>query len=86
MRRGWRKVDEALFAAVINGSDRTRYHLIAERLPSGSGWDWTVWRPGDAPEAARHGIAPTAAAAMRAAEAAVRDWDDSNAPCPSAGS
>jgi hypothetical protein len=80
MRRGWRKVDDALFAAVINGRDRARYHLLVERLPNGSGWDWTVWRPGDPPEAARHGVAPSAAAAMRAAEAAVEEWEQGAAP------
>lgn len=31
----------------------------------GGGWDWTVSRPGDAPEEARHGEAPSAADAMQ---------------------
>jgi len=71
----WRKVDNALFAAVINGGGQTRYHLIVERLPNGRGWDWTVWRPGDEPRLARHGMASSVAEAMRAAEAAAGDWD-----------
>jgi hypothetical protein len=75
MRRIWRKVDKALFAAVIPGRDGVRYHLLAERLPKSSDWDWTVWRPGDAPKFARHGDASSVEAAMRAAEAAVLEWD-----------
>jgi hypothetical protein len=71
-------VDEALYAAVIGGRDGTRYHLIVERLPNADGWDWTVWRPGDAPASARHGVATSAVEAMRAAEAAVRRWDDTS--------
>ena len=73
MRRGWRKVDDGLFAAVINGS-KARCHLVVERLPNGHEWDWTVWRPGEPPEHARHGVAASAPAAMRAAEAAARAW------------
>jgi hypothetical protein len=80
MRPQWRQVDEALFAAVGGGSNNARYHLIVERLPRGSGWDWTVWRPGDAPADALHGVASSAADAMQAAEAAVRDWDAGTAP------
>lgn len=83
--RRWRKVDDALYASVFNGPNSARYHLIVERLPNGRGWDWTVWRPGDAPEAARHGVAPSAADAMRAAEIAARQWDDSAAPRSTAG-
>lgn len=71
MRRGWRKIDDGLFAAVINDDDQIRYHLLVESLPNGGAWDWTVWRPGDAPDAARHGIASSAAEAMRAAERTV---------------
>jgi hypothetical protein len=80
MRQLWRKVDESLYAAVIGGRGGLRYHLIVERLPGGDGWDWTVWRPGDPPEAARHGVAPSTVRAMRAAEAAVRSWDNSTSP------
>jgi hypothetical protein len=76
----WRQVDAALFAAVVGGRDDARYHLIVERLPSGNDWDWTAWRPGDAPRAARHGVASSAAEAMRAAEAAVRHWETGISP------
>jgi hypothetical protein len=76
MRPRWCKEDEALFAAATDGRNGTRYHLTAERVPAeGGGWDWTIWRPGDAPEAACHGCEPSAEAALRAAEAAVRHWD-----------
>lgn len=71
MRRGWRKIDDGLFAAAINDDAQIRYHLLVESLPNDSGWDWTVWRPGDAPDAAHHGIASSAVEAMRAAERAV---------------
>ena len=39
-------------------------------------WDWSVWRLGDAPDTARHGDAPSAQAAIKAAEAAASHWDD----------
>ena len=80
MLHGWRRVDDGLFAAVMKGGDQARYHLVVERLPNASGWDWTVWRPGDAPDAARHGVAPSSAEAMRAAERAVGNWGRSAAP------
>jgi site-specific recombinase XerC len=51
-----------------------RYHLIAERLPANDGWDWTVWRQGDEPQASRHGYAPGAITAMAAAEGAAWHW------------
>lgn len=75
MRRGWCKVDDGLFFVAINDddNDQIRYHLLVESLPNDSGWDWTVWRPGDAPDAARHGIASSAAQAMSAAEHAVEN-------------
>ena len=69
MSLGWSKVDDALFAAIA-GRNGARYQLIAEQLPNTDGWDWTVWRLGDAPAAARHGNAPSVQAATKAAEAA----------------
>ncbi len=42
--------------------------------------DWAVWRLGDAPDTARHGDAPSAQAAIKAAEAAAQHWDDTGAP------
>src|SRR6478752_8172439 len=52
----WSKVDEALFATAISGRNGARYQLIAEQLPDTDGWDWSVWRLGDAPATARHGM------------------------------
>ena len=68
----WSKVDEALFATAISGRNGARDQLIAEQLPDTDGWDWSVWRLGDAPATARHGDAPSAQAAIKAAEAATR--------------
>jgi hypothetical protein len=79
MSLGWSKVDEALFAAT-SGCNGARYQLIAEQLPDTDGWDWAVWRLGDAPATARHGDAPSVQAAIKAAEAAVQHWDDAVAP------
>lgn len=79
MSLGWSKVDDALFAAIA-GRNGARYQLIAEQLPNTDGWDWAVWRLGDAPAAARHGNAPSVQAATKAAEAAVQHWDDTAAP------
>jgi hypothetical protein len=50
----WSKVDEALFATAISGRNGARYQLIAEPLPDTGGWDWSVWRLGDAPATATH--------------------------------
>jgi hypothetical protein len=56
MSLGWSKVDEALFAAT-SARNGARYQIIAEQLPDTDGWDWAVWRLGDAPATARHGDA-----------------------------
>ena len=71
----WTRVDGTLFATVVAGHGRARYHMIAERLPADNGWDWTVWRPGDALDTARHGYAPGVVTAMAAAEGAARHWE-----------
>ena len=76
----WSKVDEVLFATAISGRNGARYQLIAEQLPHTDDWDWSVWRLGDAPDTARHGDAPSAQAAIKAAEAAAQHWDDTGAP------
>jgi hypothetical protein len=73
----WSKVDEALFATAISRRNGARYQLIAEPLPDTGGWDWSVWRLGDAPDTARHGDAPSA---IKAAEAVAQHWDDAGAP------
>jgi hypothetical protein len=80
MSLAWSKVDEALFATAISRRNGARYQLIAEPLPHTDGWDWAVWRLGDAPDTARHGDAPSAQAAIKAAEAAAQHWDDTGAP------
>ena len=67
MSLGWSKVDDALFAAIA-GRNGARYQLIAEQLPNTDGWDWAVWRLGDAPATARHGDAPSVQAAIKVAE------------------
>ena len=63
MRPRWCKVDEAFFAAATAGHNGS-YHLTVEQLPDHDGWDWTVWRPGEAPEVARHGQALSVEAAL----------------------
>ena len=78
MRPRWCKVDEAFFAAAAAGHNGS-YHLTVEQLPDHDGWDWTVWRPGEAPEVARHGQAFSVEAALRAAETTVRHWDETAA-------
>jgi hypothetical protein len=75
MRPRWCKVDEAFFAAATNGS----YRLTVEQLPDNDGWDWIVWRPGEAPETSRHGHTLSAEAALRAAETTVQHWDETAA-------
>jgi signal transduction histidine kinase len=71
----WHKAENALFATVLVRSDRLRYRLIVEPLPRRDGWDWTVWRPGDAEETSRHGRASSVVSAMAAAEDAARHWE-----------
>jgi hypothetical protein len=75
LRQPWSKAEDILSATLVARRSGARYHLIAERLPADNGWDWTVWRPGDAPENSRHGYAPGATTAMAAAEGAVRHWE-----------
>jgi hypothetical protein len=71
----WSKAEDILSATVMAGRNGARYYLVAERLPADDGWDWTVWRQGDEPEASRHGYAPGAITAMAAAEGAARHWE-----------
>jgi len=56
-----------LFTAAL-GRDLNRRFLVVERLPDG-GWDWAAWHR-DAAGLSRHGVAPSAATAMEAAERA----------------
>jgi hypothetical protein len=72
LKQSWSKVEDIRSATLVARRGGARYHLIAERLPANDGWDWTVWRQGDEPEASRHGYAPGAITAMAAAEGAAR--------------
>ena len=75
LRQPWSKAEDILSATLVARPGGARYQMIAERLPADNGWDWTVWRPGDAPENSRHGYAPGATTAMAAAEGAARHWE-----------
>lgn len=48
--------------------------LIVERLPDGSGWDWTVWEP-DGPKVTQHGARLTPREAAVAAEIIAVLWN-----------
>jgi len=75
LKQPWSKAEDILSATLVARSGGARYHLIAERLPANDGWDWTVWRQGDEPEASRHGYASGAITAMAAAEEAAWHWE-----------
>lgn len=67
----WDVVSPGMFGASIEGPNSDIWFVVVERLPKG-GWDWLAW------QARReygcvHGLASSRAAAMRAAELAVRD-------------
>jgi len=70
----WRKSGGTLFAAARSAEGAISHRLIVEQLPSRNGWDWAVWRPGDASDMSRHGRANSAVTAMTAAEQATRCW------------
>jgi hypothetical protein len=69
LKSPWHKADDAMFATLDGRRGSARYHLIVEPLPADNGWDWTVWRSGDAPEFSRHGYSPGLVSAIAAAEA-----------------
>lgn len=75
----WSKAEDALYAAVQVGRGQ-RYRLVIEPLPRRDGWDWTVWRPGEAEESSRHGRASSVVGAMAAAEDAARHWEETEPP------
>jgi hypothetical protein len=70
----WQKSGSTLFAAARSAEGLITHRLIVERLPSRIGWDWAVWRPGDASDVSRHGRSNSAVTAMAAAEQAARCW------------
>jgi hypothetical protein len=84
LKQPWSKAEDILSATLVARDGGARYHLIAERLPADSGWDWTVWRPGDALTNSRYGYAPGAITAMTAAEGAARHWETRAAAVSSA--
>jgi hypothetical protein len=72
LKQPWSKAEDVLSATLVARCGGVRFHLIAERLPVNDGWDRTVWRQDDEPEASRHGYAPGAITAMATAEGAAR--------------
>ncbi len=43
------KADDTFFATLAASHDHAHCHMIVEPLPDTNSWNWTVWRPGDAP-------------------------------------
>jgi hypothetical protein len=76
----WQKSEDALFASFQSGPESVRFHLIVEQLPRRSSWDWAVWQQGQAGETPRHGRASSVANAMMAAEAAAKEWAETDLP------
>jgi hypothetical protein len=74
----WETDGAALFGTAISNDGQTLYHLIVEKLPSGSGWDWSVWRAGDTTAAIGQGTGFTSANTQAGAEEAARAWDTAN--------
>ena len=74
LKPSWNKADDTMYADLVSRRGQEHYHLVVERLPANNGWDWTVWRPGDAPELSQHGYAPGLVTAMAAAEAVAQYW------------
>jgi CheY-like chemotaxis protein len=70
----WQKSGGTLFAAMRSAEGAISHRLVVERLPSRNGWDWAVWRPGEASDVSRHGRANSTVTAMTAAEQAARWW------------
>ena len=64
----WERSGRAYYATVHEPPDVVRFR--AEVEPNGTFWDWSAWRPGESPGAARYGVAQTAQEAMRDAERA----------------
>ena len=64
----WEREDGIYYASVTAPSGEVRFRLTVESF--GDRWDWSVWRPGDDPARASHGVAGTVQDAMREAELA----------------
>lgn len=69
----WRRSDFLLYATVRSDDGRL-YHLVVEKLPYPTGWDWAVWQDGHSQFLVRSGLAEFAQHAMNAAEVAIRKW------------
>jgi hypothetical protein len=66
----WERDGAAYYAQAEDMNGIAVYRLAVEPMPLG-GWDWQVWCKGVRYGLSWQGIAPTAAKAMLAAEAAV---------------
>ena len=65
----WEKDGEGFYATIIEPpGDTVLFHLKVEKY--NDRWDWAIWRPGQDPRTATHGLADTAQEAMPAAELA----------------
>lgn len=64
--QGWLEAGARMFAAETVGRDGATIRMTVESM-AGRRWEWMVWEQGKA-ATTRHGIAPSARAAMRAAE------------------
>ncbi len=66
----WERSGDMYHATARTESGEVRFHLVVERL--NHAWDWSVWRPDEQVEKARHGVSDTIQDAMRSAEEAVQ--------------
>ena len=66
----WERSGDLYHATLRSPFGEVIFHLVAEKL--GRAWDWSVWRPADPPERARHGVRVSVQEAVRDAEAAVQ--------------
>jgi len=78
----WDKTSDRIwFGRWGDASATILLYLVAEILPGGKGWDWSVWRPGE-PAILKRGVAHSAKLAAAAAEAAAADWRPAGASGP----
>jgi hypothetical protein len=65
----WRLREGELLAITLSDRRGLRYHLTVEKLPE-CNWEWVAWRANNICQAVQCGAAPSAEAAMDAAERA----------------
>lgn len=71
----WHLVEpRARYAIAADARGGQCLHLMAERLPNSTEWDWQVWQAWNAAPTSSYGTAPSVVEATAAAEAAARDW------------